>query len=385
MESHIYLYEAELITLSPVFIGDGKTIGKQEYCYDRRADKAYLFDMNKLFGGLIKHNLIKKYEQFMMRHSGQLDIFFQDNQIPEGEWKTWVRHVEPVADHALSSKNTKEIQTFIRDPYGHPYIPGSSLKGAFRTMLLCDSLLQDPELSRDLAHSLDSSIDYHKERNRYLSREDKTMDHEIFHHGISRAYPEGKLEDEVNDGLRGLIISDSAPVSDDKLCICQKVDKAVNGENRAMPLLRECIRPGVRIPFSISIDTSECTLERNQLRDAIKHYYTYYCDVFMSKFHDAPVVRGNSTTFFLGGGCGYVSKTGTYAVLQDDPSAVRKVGRILNATLPRKIQTKHGHLMDTRKGVSPHLLKCTRYGGKEYQMGACSLTKLHRVQPQVSK
>ena len=60
MESHIYLYEAELITLSPVFIGDGKTIGKQEYCYDRRADKAYLFDMNKLFGGLIKHNMIKK-------------------------------------------------------------------------------------------------------------------------------------------------------------------------------------------------------------------------------------------------------------------------------------------------------------------------------------
>lgn len=385
MESHIYLYEAELITLSPVFIGDGKTIGKQEYCYDRRADKAYLFDMNKLFGGLIKHNLIKKYEQFMMRHSGQLDIFFQDNQIPEGEWKTWVRHVEPVADHALSSKNTKEIQTFIKDPYGHPYIPGSSLKGAFRTMLLCDSLLQDPELSRDLAYSLDSSIDYHKERNRYLSRENKMIDHEIFHHGISRVYPERKLEDEVNDGLRGLIISDSAPVSDDKLCICQKVDKAVNGENRAMPLLRECIRPGVRIPFTISIDTSECTLERNQLRDAIKHYYTYYCNVFMNKFRDAPVVKGNSTTFFLGGGCGYVSKTGTYAVLQDDPSAVRTVGRILNATLPRKIQKKHGHLMDTRKGVSPHLLKCTRYKGKEYQMGACSLTKFHRVQPQVSK
>ena len=33
----------------------------------------------------------------------------------------------------------------------------------------------------------------------------------------------------------------------------------------------------------------------------------------------------------------------------------------------------HKHYKDTRMRVSPHILKCTRYQGKEYMMGQCEI------------
>ena len=80
------------------------------------------------------------------------------------------------------------------------------------------------------------------------------------------------------------------------------------------------------------------------------------------------------TTFFLGGGTGYVSKTVTYGILSEK-DAVDQVSRIINATLNNCTRQEHGHRNDVRKGVSPHILKCTKYKGRLMQMGACCVTK----------
>lgn len=37
------------------------------------------------------------------------------------------------------------------------------------------------------------------------------------------------------------------------------------------------------------------------------------------------------------------------------------------------VPQKHEHYKDTRMRVSPHILKCTRYQGKEYMMGQCEM------------
>lgn len=37
------------------------------------------------------------------------------------------------------------------------------------------------------------------------------------------------------------------------------------------------------------------------------------------------------------------------------------------------VPQKHEHYKDTRMRVSPHILKCTRYQGKEYMMGQCEI------------
>ena len=91
-------------------------------------------------------------------------------------------------------------------------------------------------------------------------------------------------------------------------------------------------------------------------------------------FDKAPKTKGNSTTFFLGGGTGYVSKTVTYGILSGR-EAVDNVSKIINATLNNRARQEHGHHNDVRKGVSPHILKCTRYNGTLMQMGACCVVK----------
>ena len=37
------------------------------------------------------------------------------------------------------------------------------------------------------------------------------------------------------------------------------------------------------------------------------------------------------------------------------------------------VPREHKHYKDLRLGVSPHILKCTRYKGKEYMMGQCEI------------
>lgn len=39
----------------------------------------------------------------------------------------------------------KEIDAFIKDAYGMPYIPGSSIKGMIRTALIAWEIRKDPE------------------------------------------------------------------------------------------------------------------------------------------------------------------------------------------------------------------------------------------------
>ena len=39
-----------------------------------------------------------------------------------------------------------------------------------------------------------------------------------------------------------------------------------------------------------------------------------------------------------------------------------------------KVPREHKHEKDLLYGVSPHILKCTRYQGKEYMMGQCEMT-----------
>ena len=77
-------------------------------------------------------------------------------------------------------------------------------------------------------------------------------------------------------------------------------------------------------------------------------------------------------TVYLGGGTGYFTKTVLYPLL--GYKVLRTASRILDQTLPPKIREKHGHNLDVREEVSPHMLKCTEYRGRRYQMGMCTIS-----------
>ena len=78
--------------------------------------------------------------------SGPLLYFFlKDHGITSREYEDWADRIENVEDPNLNQKSTKEVHTFIKDPYGLPYIPGSSLKGALRNMLQIEYYANHPE------------------------------------------------------------------------------------------------------------------------------------------------------------------------------------------------------------------------------------------------
>ena len=70
----------------------------------------------------------------------------------------------------------------------------------------------------------------------------------------------------------------------------------------------------------------------------------------------------------IGGGAGYISKTVPYN-MYSDKEAVQVVSNILETSTPKA----HGHRSDSRKGVSPHTLKITKYSGRTYQFGQCEI------------
>ena len=202
------------------------------------------------------------------------------------------------------------------------------------------------------------------------------MSQEAFHRIL---YQDSKLEDIRNDTLKGMIVSDSHPLKKEDLALYQKVDLSLHGNPRVIPMLRECLRPGTNLSFTITVDSTICSYKGQDIVDAVTHFYKNYKAEFMNRFSDAPSPGEYKEIFFLGGGSGYVSKTSVYGVMHGE-HARSQVGVILNNSLPERVRRSHGHLKDAEKGASPHVLKCTRgMDGKLMQMGACRILSIRRL------
>ena len=120
----------------------------------------------------------------------------------------------------------------------------------------------------------------------------------------------------------------------------------------------------------MTIDRSICHWDKAYIEKAVADFSKLYNECFVSTFKEAAPLKANQV--LLGGGTGYVSKTLVYPLL-GKKAGVETAARIIDATLPYKIRSKHKHNQDVRLGVSPHILKCTWFGGRTVQMGLCDI------------
>jgi CRISPR-associated RAMP protein, csm5 family len=131
-------YRIKLTTLTPVCIGDGKTINPVT---------DYISDRNKVHY-LNKQNIAERLagdDEMMDRYMSEI-ISNMNNNRTEFDLKNFLEKVLKLSlqDYALYSiegKNTKELNTIIKNPDRNPYIPGSTLKGAIKTAFLYEWLL----------------------------------------------------------------------------------------------------------------------------------------------------------------------------------------------------------------------------------------------------
>lgn len=364
MKDYLKVYKAKIIVMSPTFVGSGKDISKKEYRLSEDGEKVIIYDPAKFYQLMQKAGKESQYENFLMNDSrNDLETWMRDNRIAFSSVNDAVRYTVACGDRMEEGKSKVQIMEFAKDPYGLPYVSGSSIKGMLRTILLGFEIKKNPEKYRQEAEQIKrfhtdrpDRKAYRKETNNIEINTFNTLEREDI-----------KKENAVNDNLQGLIISDSKPLRLADLVLCQKVEYHTNNEEKSLNILRECLRSGTKIEFTITIDTLVCPYDADKIMEAIKVFNDMYYECFLSKFNSK---KRPPDTVYLGGGAGFVSKTVIYSLFGAD-EGVTVAENVFRNTLPQSVFNSHGHRNDSRYGVSPHILKCTKKDGKRFQMGMC--------------
>lgn len=363
MNNYLKEYHVELTTLGPVHVGNGKQINKKEYI-DADKGKVGICDINKLYQFLKSKHIAGEFEKYVLyNYRDDLTKWLRNNGIEYSDVAQCMRYVLECGDAIIDRETKLQVMECIKDSYGNPYIPGSTLKGMFRTIILASDIINNPLKYSTEKSNLQRNIDINKKRQIYLRKQMKAIEDTAFK-TLKRNERDPLAA--VNDYMQGFIVSDSRPLNTNDLILCQKVEIHTDGNEKRLNLLRECIKPATKICFTISVDSSLCNIDDQKIRNAVNTFAKICNENFLKGFNiKENMIDGNCV--YVGGGTGFVSKTIIYPLLG------KQIG--LNSTIKifekTDVPKQHMHYKDKQYGVSPHILKCTKYNGRLYQMGLC--------------
>ena len=377
MSDYLKRYSIKLKVLSPVHIGSGEIINKKGYILDRKKHALYYPDLHSMMKTLRAQRLLEGYERLLLSKNGDLFAFLQDNLL---DWADWCS--EPISVGGIIESRFNEINTFIKDPYGFPYVPGSSVKGAFRNVIL-----NHEARSRRLSGIPLVSLPLNpKWRRREADNEVKRIESDVFDI-LNRN--DKKRNTAVNDVMAAFRFSDSKPLPKNTLMIGRKMDQPVKykrGEIKQLPTYRECLKPGTVIDLTLTVDTALLQdtsyvdlFERKRFKTEsgkviempvfiarLRNFNLYYHDEYRMHFSDIEPLQPN--VLYLGGGTGFLTKTMMIGLLEKEPR-LNYIADYLNNNFK-----KHKHYEDKNLGVSPRMLKLTEFNGKRYEMGRCAIS-----------
>lgn len=368
MNDFLKRYQITLKTLTPVYIGSGEEFSKKEFVFYKKSKEALIPDLQSLFSDIRKRNLTDKFAKYMTEGKEPLLAWLVSMGYSNVDIEKLCSYKLDCSDALEQVNRPLGIQCFVKDPYGFPYIPGSSLKGALRNVLLAEDMIHHPEKYQRLKQKVQQTSPIRNGRpdRRYLQREGADAEQICFRKSDS---DERNANNALNDNLKGLRISDSRPLAKEDLILCQKVDVGVAKNTNSINVLRESLKPGIQAEFEMVIDSSVLKLDIRKIEEAINIVSNFYVDVFVKHFMELPHVENE---IYLGGGSGYGTKTVAYELLDsellDSDSRLKVVSNIMDIRF-----WKHKHKQDIAKGVSPRMLKCTRYKGELCEMGRCQI------------
>ena len=363
MKQVIKEYKITLDVEGPVFVGSGREISKKEYVFMQGNTNVGIIDMQKMFDFIRKKHLQNQFEKFLVGDpKGLLVYWLKDQNININEIKDCMKYVLECGDTSLQRGTKVQIMEHMRDPYGMPYIPGSSIKGMLRTVLLGATIQNNKDKYASNKRNIENAEA--RNRNTYLSKEMKNIEAAVFN---TLDMEGSKFNDAVNDELSGLIVSDSEPLCNEDISLCQKYDMKPDKTSKTLNILKECIKPGTKIKFTITIDESKFKHDINYVLESIKEFTSLYYECFSKAFN---VDRPKDNQLFLGGGVGFANKTVIYPLYGNEDG----INRVIDIFEKTRVPREHKHYKDKQLGAAPHILKCTKYNGKMYQMGLCSIT-----------
>lgn len=347
---HLQEYTLTLTTKAPVFVGSGFVYGKMDYIFDAARQTVSFINQTQFFQLLIDRDLIDKYESFILNKRPTDTIQYFLKNICKLDAKTinsLIVNRVSAADALDENHSLKEIQAFIRRADGRAYIPGSSLKGCLRTVLLTNMLLRDSNKA--------DPINIKQLESKYLHTLQIT----------------NKQSDMVNSIMRGISISDSEPIDEKNMILASKIDSLPDGFENRINVVRQCVAPETKITFRLTLDQNILSDANilTELREAIRAFDAFYIQEYNSYF----AIKKEFEDLFrddfivLGGGSGFFAKNLIYPFYA--PNHAKAV-----ETVSQSMQQKHKHEKDIEYGISPHTFKITEFDRFAYPIGLCQVT-----------
>ncbi len=140
---------AEITVLSPLHVSSGQKL-KQDFDWVARNGRVYVINPSSLFD-----LVLTRAEKDRGSDLAAITNTLMSMSLPALEQAGWLEKGDFRDDNAIfhyvlrGEPHTSEISEQIKDVYGRPYLPGSSLKGALRTMIahsLYTTQKQTPDL-----------------------------------------------------------------------------------------------------------------------------------------------------------------------------------------------------------------------------------------------
>ena len=288
MKTEYRTFQFTLLAMAPIHTGSGDKYTSREFIYE---DGYFYFpDMGKFYNRMVEKGYDQKFERFLQEKkasasNNRLISFLEDNRISDRDFggyrikETGFETEKNNIDSKLGTIN--EVSKFMRDSYGNPYIPGSSLKGAIRTILM------------------NTNPDWNNENVVKDEKENKSL--------IPWGAKKGQNYDDLFNTIR---VSDSKPLRNDSLILVQKWDhKATTPLVKPLPLYREAIAPSTKINFTITTTTKEAGILMEELGQRAQAFYKEYKNFFLSDFPENKIQPNIQYPIYLGAGSGAWTKT----------------------------------------------------------------------------
>lgn len=402
-----------LKVVTPINIADGIVLGAKDYLYDSRRQKVYFLNLHQWHLFIYKHMLLEKYESYLanFRDKQSLLEWLRMQGYDIDDVRTVITSEAQATVNLMDSERKKtlnDISRHIQQPDGSLYVPGSSIKGVFRTAILysllqkrqdikvkywcyikqqvdiIEKLMEEERKPRELQIMPYSVIK--KKKNQATKEIDKliaSLESELLHTLRLKDDKERNISNKnaVCSAMRGLQVSDTYASRNMQTAILQKVDGGFDKFGKAspkkLPIFRECMLPEAELFFDVKIEKAVMnTIAINSVDDLLRATHSFFAAVtdllqqaFGKEYQEAfqGVAAGN---MFLGSNTGFLSKT-LLAMLAPDKDTAKNTIKVL---LDKSFKT-HKHLLRD-KVIAPRTLKCTNYNGKLMLMGVAEVRKV---------
>lgn len=375
-----------LKVVTPINISDGIVLGAKDYLYDSRRQKVYFLNLHQWHMFIYKHVLLKKYESYLanFRDKQSLLEWLRMQGYDIDDVRTVITSEAQATVNLMDNEKKKtlnDINRHIQQPDGSLYVPGSSIKGVFRTAILYSLLQKRQDIKvkywRQIQEKISSNyFKPYRDFNKLIS----DLENEFLH---TLRLVDGNIRSNnaVCSAMRGLQVSDTYASRNMQTAILQKVDGGFDKFGKAspkkLPIFRECMLPEAELFFDVKIEKAVMsTIGINTVDDLLKATHSFFAAVtdllqqaFGKEYQEAfqGVAAGN---MFLGGNTGFLSKT-LLAMLAPDKDTAKNTIKVL---LDKSFKT-HKHLLRD-KVIAPRTLKCTNYNGKLMLMGVAEVRKV---------